>query len=193
MIRYLPILLLLAQPLPAAAQAVNPPPEALPDPATVKVPDVAPSQDPKVRSEGYKFYYFNNPTVSFADAYRDLLECRGHLVVAGPAKVPGFIPWDEAHRRKTRQGSPMAVGPDMVTAMVGVVVFSGMAAIILPKMERGARSNKMRRCMGTRGYERYAIPEDAWNTLNKGDEQQLLLMQAKLASAPKPQDEAVTE
>lgn len=192
MMRYIPILLLLAQPLPAAAQAADTP-QGLPDPATVKLPDVSPSQDPKVRSEGYKFYYFNNPSVSFADAYRDLLECRGHLVVAGPAKVPGFIPWDEAHRRKTRQGSPMVVGPDMLTAMVGVVVFSGLAAIIAPKMERGARSNKMRRCMGTRGYERYAITEDAWNALNKDDEQQLLLMQAKLAASPKPQDEAVTE
>jgi len=159
----------------------------------VKVPDVSPSQDPKVRSEGYKFYYFNNPAVSFADAYRDLVECRGHLVVAGPAKVPGFIPWDEAHRRRTRQGGPMVVGPDMVTAVAGAVVFSAMAAIILPKMERGARSNKMRRCMGTRGYERYAITEDAWDILNKGDEKQLLLMQAKLAAAPRPQDEAVTE
>jgi len=192
MIRYIPILLLLAQPLPVAAQAVDPP-QALPDPETVKVPDVAPSQDPKVRSEGYKFYYFNNPAVSFAEAYRDLLECRGHLIVAGPAQVPGFIPWDEAHRRKTRQGSPMVAGPDMLTAMVGVAVFSAMAAIIMPKMERGARSNKMRRCMGTRGYERYAITEDAWNALNKGDEQQLLLMQAKLGAAPKPLDEAVTE
>jgi hypothetical protein len=192
MIRYVPILLLLAQPMPAAAQAADAP-QALPDPATVKAPDVSPSQDPKVRSEGYKFYYFNNPTVSFADAYQDLVECRGHLVVAGPAQVPGFIPWDEAHRRKTRQGAPLVGGPDMLSAMVGVVVVSAMAAIILPKMERGARSNKMRRCMGTRGYERYAITEDAWNALNKGDEQQLLLMQAKLAAAPKPQDEAVTE
>jgi len=55
------------------------------------------------------------------------------------------------------------------------------------------RSNKMRRCMGTRGYERDAIPEAAWDALNEGDEAQLILMQAKLGSAPKPRDEPVTE
>jgi len=69
MIKYLPILLLLAQPLPAVAQATEAPP-ALPDPATVKIPDVSPSQDPKVRSEGYRFYDFNNPAISFAEATR---------------------------------------------------------------------------------------------------------------------------
>jgi len=55
------------------------------------------------------------------------------------------------------------------------------------------RSNKMRRCVGTRGYERYAIPEAAWDVLNAGDEAQLILMQAMLASAPRAQDEPVTE
>lgn len=191
--KYVPILLLLAQPLPAAAQAADAP-QTLPDPATIKIPDVSPSQDPKVRSEGYKFYYFNNPEVSFADAYEDLLECRAHLVTAGPAKVPGFIPWDEAHRRKSVKNGPMVASPNLLGVAVGVVVLSAMAAIVGPKMERGVRSNKMRRCMGTRGYQRYAITEETWNILNKGDDERaLVLMQAKLASAPKPQDEAVTE
>jgi len=52
-IRYFPILLLLAQPLPAGAQAADPS-QVLPDPATVTIPDVSPSQDPKVRSDGYR-------------------------------------------------------------------------------------------------------------------------------------------
>jgi len=47
--------------------------------------------------------------------------------------------------------------------------------------------------VGTRGYERYAIPEAAWDVLNAGDEAQLILMQAMLASAPRAQDEPVTE
>ncbi|MDB5704073.1 MAG: hypothetical protein JWN66_1189 [Sphingomonas bacterium] len=174
--RLLPLMLF----LPIAAQAQDAP-KALPDPATVSVPDVTPSGDPKVRQEGYKFYYFNNPDVSFAEAYQDLKACRGHLVIAGP--VRGFVPWDEAHRGKTVEPTPM----------YGGVAIAIVAAIILPKMERGVRSNKMRRCMGTRGYARYAIPEKAWDVLNDGDEQQLLLMQARLAAAPKPQDEAVSE
>lgn len=179
--------------LPAAAHA-QAAPFALPDPAAVTVPDVTPSSDPKVHHDGYKFYYFHNPAVSFAEAYRDVAECRAHLVTAGAAAVPGFIPWDQAHRRKTYQGAPFVpYSPSLVGTMVGGVVTAGLAAIILPKMERGARSNKMRRCMGTRGYVRYAIPEAAFDTLNKGDEAQLIAMQAKLASGPKPQDEAVAD
>jgi len=194
---YLPLLLPLLLPAVARAQAAPPAPSvtpsvALPDPATITVPDVSPSSDPKVRGEGYKFYYFNNPAVSFAEAYQDVAECRAHLVIGGAAQVPGFIPWDQAHRRKVYKGGGFVVaGPSMLTAVVGSMVTAGLAAIILPKMERGARSNKMRRCMGTRGYVRYAIPEAAFDTLNKGDEAQLIAMQAKLASSPKPQDEAV--
>jgi hypothetical protein len=197
--RYLSLLLpALLLPAVARAQAAPPavsvtPPVALPDPATITVPDVSPSSDPKVRSEGYKFYYFNNPAVSFAEAYQDVAECRAHLAIGGGAQVPGFIPWDQAHRRKVYQGGGFIFAPNLLTAAVSGVVTAGLAAIILPKMERGARSNKMRRCMGTRGYVRYAIPEAAFDALNKGDEAQLIAMQAKLASAPKPQDEAVAD
>lgn len=171
-------LLLLTQTAPATQAADGPP---LPDPATVNAPDVTPSGDPKIAEQGYKFYYFHHPQVSFAQAYRDLSECRAHLAVAGPAKVPGFIPWEEAHRRQTLAPAP--------SGLVG----AALAGIILPKLERGLRSNKMRRCMGTRGYDRYAIPESAWNVLNEGDERQLILMQAKLASGPKPRAEAVSK
>lgn len=154
----------------------------LPDPATVSVPDVAPSNDPKVREDGYKFYYFHNPEVSFAEAHRDFVECRAHLVVGGAAQAPGFIPWGEEHRRKVYEGTPMFPG----------LFTQALAAIILPKMQRGVESNKMRRCMGTRGYVRYAIPEKTWDILNDGEEAQIILMQAKLASGPKPNDEVVT-
>jgi len=181
-----------AQAAPAAASVT--PSVALPDPATITVPDVSPSSDPKIRSEGYKFYYFHNPAVTFAEAYQDLTECRAHLAFGGIQMVPGFIPWDEKHRRKVRQSAGMVVvGPSMLTAVVGSMVTAGLAAIMLPKMERGARSNKMRRCMGTRGYVRYAISQSAFDTLNEGEEAQLIAMQAKLASSPKPQDEVVTD
>lgn len=156
--------------------------QSLPDPATIAVPDVTPSSDPKVKNQGYKFYYFHQSGVSFAAAYQDLVECRAHLAAGGPARVPGFIPWDETHRREI----PQTVSP---YGLVG----AALAAIILPTMERGARSNKMRRCMGTRGYARYAITEASWDRLNEGDERELILMQAKLASGPKPLDQEVTE
>jgi hypothetical protein len=179
-------------PLLLIAAAISPPVMAadaapsLPDPATIDAPDVVPTRDPKVSEEGYKFYYFHSPSVSFAEAHRDLKECRAHLPVGGPANVPGFVPWDEAHRRKVYEGFT-------APSVLHVAVYSAIGAIVVPKIERGLRSNKMRRCMGTRGYARYAIPESVWERLNEGDEEQLTLMQAKLASGPKPQDEAVTK
>ena len=71
--------------------------------------------------------------------------------------------------------------------MIKAVMIGIMADIITPKMERGLRSNKLRRCMGTRGYQRYAISEAEWDEINKGDEQQIILMHAKLATGPRPQ------
>jgi hypothetical protein len=177
-----PVLIASATILPAAAQTAAVPP-ALPDPATIEVPDVTPSQDPKVRKEGFKFYYFHNPSVSFAEAVVDLRECRAHLATGGPARVPGFIPWDETHRRETPG----------ISSPYGLIGYFIAAEILMPKIERGLRSNKMRRCMGTRGYDRYAITEKAWDVLNDGEEERLVLMQARLASGPKPQDAAVTE
>jgi hypothetical protein len=150
--------------------------DPLPDPATISVPDVTPSADPRVQEEGYKFYYFHNTGVSFAEAHQGFTECRAHLAAGGGTVIPGFVPWDEAHRRRVLQRPPMFPG-----------LFSeAMAAIILPKMERGVRSNKMRRCMGTRGYARYAIPEAIWDAINKGDEQAQIAVQAKLATGAKP-------
>jgi hypothetical protein len=154
----------------------------LPDPASVTVPDVTPSNDPKVREEGYKFYYFHNANVSYAEAHQDLAECRAYLPVGGGTQVQGFIPFGENYNRPVYVGTP--IFPGLFTNV--------MASIIVPKMERGVASNKMRRCMGTRGYDRFAIPEVTWDKLNNGDEAQLLLMQAKLASGPKPTDEVVT-
>jgi hypothetical protein len=170
-----------------AASAVQAADASLPDPSTVKVPDVVPSRDPKVRDEGYKFYYFHNSSVTFAEAVQDVVECRAYLPIGGGVQVPGFVPWDEAQRLNVFGG----VQPREFQMSPYGIVGGIMADIMLPKMERGVRSSKMRRCMGTRGYQRYAIPEATWNIINSGDERQIVLMQAKLAVGPRPQDEPV--
>lgn len=164
---------------PLAAQS------ALPDPASVALPDVALPTDPaaraKVLEDGYKFFYFHSSSVSFAEAWADLAECRAHLASGAPAMLPGFVPFGETVRRDLAyQPSPYGL------------VGEAMVAIIAPKMERGLRNNKLRRCMGTRGYARYAVAEPAWDQLNEGDEDKLLAMQARLASGPKPDAPEVT-
>lgn len=156
----------------AAAAAA---PTAVPDPAAVTLPPMAFSKDPGVIHDGYKFYFFHNPSVSFAEAVQDFRECRGYLTAGAPASVPGFIPFGEAHR----VDQPVTAYP---YGLMGAAMF----ALLEPKMERGARSNKMRRCMGTRGYVRYPIPGSTFDALNKGDEENIVEMQAKLATSPKP-------
>ncbi len=68
-----------------------------------------------------------------------------------------------------------------------------IGAIVVPKIERGLRNNKLRRCMEPRGYVRYALPETAWKQINEGDERSLVLMQAKLATGNRPQQSEVHE
>lgn len=169
--------------LPCVAHAQDASPPPLPDPATIAVPDVTPSKDPKVRKDGYKFYYFHSSEVTFVQAWQDFRECRGYLIPGGLAQVPGFIPWDEAHILPIPKPGLSPYG----------LIGEAIGAVIVPKVVRGQRSNKMRRCMETRGYQRYAIPEETWERINSGDEDQIILMQAKLASGPKPLDEAVSK
>jgi hypothetical protein len=165
---------------PAAAQ------DTRPDPATVVIPDVSVEQNPKAVEDGFKFFYFHNPSVSFNEAYADIAECRSFLISGAPAAIPGFRPWVEPVRNEVQRQYP-GVG------LLDMAMRSAVGSIILPKLERGVRNNKLRRCMEPRGYARYPAPETAWDTLNEGDEPALIAMQAKLASGPRPVAAQVTE
>jgi hypothetical protein len=162
---------------------------ALPDPATIIVPDVAPSSDPKVAKQGHKFFYFNNSDITFEQAYSDLAECRQHLATGAIVMTPSFVPWVEPVNRK----SVRTYNYNPAYGLAGAVIGSVVGNILLNHLERGQRANKMRRCMEPRGYKRYAIEEKSWETLNGRDEAQILLMQAKIGSAPKPVSGEVTE
>jgi len=171
-------------PLALVAALLLAPAQALPEPATIAVPDVRAAVDAKAREQGYKFYYFHKTSTTFAEAHQDLRECRAYLPVGGPAQVPGFVAWsgDGTSPRRSPAGG-QAYG--LVGAAIG--------SIIAGPMERGLRSNKMRRCMETRGYARYPIAEADWKSINEGEEDRLVAMQAKLASGPAPADAAVVK
>lgn len=169
--------------LPAApARAQDPFP--LIDPATISLPSVTLPSDPvereKVLGDGYKFFYFHKSGVSFDKAYADLRECRAHLTSASAILLPDFIPFGE------ESSKPVA----STTSPYGLVG-AAMAAIILPKLDRGLENNKLRRCMGTRGYARYALSEETWKTINTGEEDQVVAMQAKIAAGPRPDQSEV--
>ena len=151
-----------------------------PDPSSVQLPDLS-STSPDVVGEGGKFFAFVNPALTYAQAFDDIAECRSFLPVGVYRPLPGFVPWEEPSVRP-----PIVYNP--VGLAAGILV-----SIIMPKMERGQRNNKLRRCMGPRGYQRVAVPEAAWQNLNEGDETQLIAKQAKLATMPGLKLQAVSE
>ena len=153
---------------------------APPDPASVQLPDLG-TITPEVIKEGGKFFAFVNPSLTYAQAYADVAECRSFLPTGIMRPLPSFVPWEEP-----------SVRPPIVYRPVGLAA-GILVSIIMPKLERGQRNNKLRRCMGPRGYRRVAVPEAAWQALNEGDELQLIAKQAKLATMPGLQLHEVTE
>lgn len=154
---------------------------AIPDPATVTVTDFS-HVDSGTAKNGGKFFIFYSPSVTFAEAYADLAECRSFLELRAGVSLPGFIAWGEHHARKA--------APD--AAPVGLAN-AALNSIIAPKMERGLRNNKLRRCMEPRGYVRLAVPDAAWEQLNTGEERSIIARQAKLASGSRPLLAVVSE
>ena len=174
-LRFASLLIALAAGRASAEVVMNPP-----DPASVQLPDLS-STDPEVIKNGGKFFAFVNPSLTYAQAYDDIAECRSFLPTGYFRELPSFVPWEEPSVRR-----PIVYQP--VGLAAGILV-----SIIMPKMERGQRNNKLRRCMGPRGYQRVAIPEAAWQALNEGDEPQLIAKQAKLAITPGLRLHEVTE
>ena len=160
----------------AGAQAL------LPDPDTVELPPMTFGTDPEVAKNGYKFFFFHNASVSYAEAALDFAECHSQLATGSLLPLPGFVPWTEANNRASAQ----------TTSPYGIVG-SAIGAIIQPKLERGQRNNKMRLCMERRGYARYAIDEAAYDAIWEGEPVQIIAVQAKLATGPAPAAQEVTQ
>lgn len=167
---------LLSAPSGAAAQTSAPP-----DPATITLPDLTPSRDPKVIANGGKYYYFHKAGVTYAEAYEDFGECYRYLPVAYvDPNLPMFAPWSEKPGVETFQ-------PSNNYGLVGM----GIAALVLGPIERRARQAPVRRCLETRGYVRYPLAEDIWRQLIDGYSERSIAMQAKAASLPAPDAETV--
>lgn len=171
------VMLGLAIMAPSAAQAQ----EGLPDPDSISLPSVA-ADDPKVIKEGYKFFYFHRPENTFSEALADVAECRSFMHHGVYPPQSSFIPWVEPAKRPVR-----------TDYLDFNLVKTVLAAIILPKLNRGLDNNIVRRCMEPRGYKRYPLPEASWKAINEGEEVDNILKQAKLASGPAPTAPEVTE
>ena len=146
-----------------------------PDPASVQLPPMTFGTDPAVAKDGYKFFFFHHPQLTYAEAVQDFAECQSLLPFGEGLPLPGFVPWVEANNRKVIQRDPQY---GLVGAAIG--------AILLPKLARGQRNNKMRLCMERRGYVRYAVNEAAYDALWEGTPEEISAKQALLATGPAP-------
>lgn len=158
-----------------AVLALASPVAALPDPASVRVPDLSGSDAPAVVANGWKYFVFRKDGVSFAEAHADLSECFRYLQPTGWANVmlPRFVPWRERTATRTIETiNPYGlVGDIMLGAIEGTLV-------------RRDRQSRMRRCMETRDYVRYGIAEEIWENIIAQPPEQAIGVMAAIAAGP---------
>jgi hypothetical protein len=152
------------------------------DPATVIVPDVSLPKDKAAAQalidNGWKYFFFHKAGVSFDAALMDVAFCYRYLPAVAVMQLPAYSAWGS--------GAP-APKTDYYRVfenygLVGV----GIGALVEGPLLRRNRQSRMRRCMETRGYKRYAMAEATWEALSKGDAKITIPIFAKRASGPKP-------
>ncbi len=150
---------------------------ALPDPASVVVPDLSGSDDAAVIENGWKYFFYHRDGTSFAEAYADIADCYRFLAPAGWANVaiPRFVPWVERS-----PGERAATGYFEHSGLVGLAIGSMFEGTLT----RRDRQAKMRRCMEPRGYTRYGVAEEIWENVADLPPEQGIAVQAKIASGP---------
>lgn len=160
---------------PAAAQEI-------PDPASVAPPDLSSAADPAVAKDGWKHFFFWKPGMTYRQAYLDFADCYRFLPVGGALGIlPIFAPWREAPKT-----APFVPTPQF--GLVGALIGSMVAGPI----ERRSRQSRLRRCLEPRGYVRFALSQDAWEALVGDFSPASIAIQAKAATAPRPNGQEVT-
>lgn len=136
-----------------------------------------------------KYYYFHRDATSFDQAFADISECDAlasgiSYYRGGSEPYPGYY--------ATQYG---------MGGVIGGVIGEMLADAIFGSSERRkVRRINMRNCMGFKGYARYGLSKELWETFNfeegSGREDEAtrnaaLLKQARVASGEKPQQAAI--
>jgi hypothetical protein len=169
----------------ASAQAVPDLRTAVPDPATVQMPELAFTSSPGIEGTFDKYYYFHRAGTSFAEALADLRECDDYA--RGIVTRPGATgtPYGETLY-------PMAY---TAGGVIGNALLAGVGAAMMSADARAERRIDMRRCMHYKGYQRFGLEKSLWQKFNfeegyssidEKDRQRMLAQQAKVASSAGP-------
>lgn len=137
-----------------------------------------------------KYFYFHRPDTGFDEAYADILECDS--LGSGINIYVGASDAAIASAASTYGYGAGAIGGVLASAMIDAIVGSAE--------RRKARRFNMRTCMHFKGYDRYGLSKGLWQTFNfeEGNDRaepevrtRDLMMQARVASSPRPQQEVL--
>jgi hypothetical protein len=122
------------------------------DAAKLEMPKLDFAETPEDTASFDKYYYFHRAGVSYADAYRDVVECDGYA--RGLQSGIGY----------TQVPYPYA---GTLAGAAGGAIGSAMAMAIFGSAEkRRLRRVNMRQCMNFKGYQRYGLKKELWEAFH---------------------------
>jgi hypothetical protein len=151
------------------------------DPASIEMPVLAFTPDSEAEKNYDKYFYFHREGTDFATALSDIHECDGYArgLSYSAGGVTPYVPYG-----------------GMLGGAIGGAIGSAMADAIFGSAERRKqRRMNLRTCMGFKEYKAYGLPKELWTGFNFEEgltavddarREALLLIQAKVASGPKP-------
>lgn len=164
-----------------AAEPATPSPLPASDPAKVELADLSQATTAEDEADFDKYFYFHRADTSFAQALADIRECDGYA--RGLASPYGY----------QDAGYPYA---GTMAGALGGAIGNAIVAMVFGSAElRKARRTNMRRCMNYKGYDRFGLNKQVWQTFNfeeglrsvkEEDRQRMLAQQAKAASMVTP-------
>lgn len=171
---------------PAAPVPANETIATIPDPASVTVPAITGSRDPKVIKNGAKYYYFWRAETSYEEAYADLADCYRFLPMAegNAALLPMFIAWRGTAEERD-ETSPATQNYGLVGALIGALI--GGSGV------QRATQLRLHRCLEPLGYQRFPVPKETWQAINDNFSPASIAVQAKIISSPRPDADPVGE
>lgn len=184
---------LCALPVAVSAQAIKAPAPirhfSSDEVAAIEMPDLAFDATPADAETYDKYFYFHRDGTDFDTAFNDLSEC--DALASGISYYGGGDP-AMANYYVAQYG---------LAGAAGGVIGSAIADAIFGSAERRrVRRVNMRNCMGFKGYDRFGMERERWQSFNfeegfgrVNDEKRtaFLLKQARVASGPKPSTEVL--
>jgi hypothetical protein len=158
----------------------------LPDPASLKLPELSFKPTPEMEADFDKYFFFHRDGTSFPEAFADIKECDA---LASGSNI--YMGADSSAMSAAMAQYGLAAG-----AIGGVIGGAIADAIFGSAARRQQRRINLRNCMGFKGYGRYGLSGDLWKEFNfeeghgrkkEGVRDEALELQALVASGPKPQ------